>query len=113
MPTHIGPGHSVYGPTGDPRFLAERGAAPPSPCLAPGSCRYQAFERAIMQLYRIAFAFHGKPQDIARQLVWLHRRVANRLERKPRFIESGLQDDERLRIEGTIVEPAHGSIPHF
>jgi hypothetical protein len=70
-------------------------------------------ERAIMQLYWIAFAFHGEPQDITRQLVWLHRRVANRLERKPCFIESRLQDDERLRIEGAAVEPAHGSIPFY
>jgi hypothetical protein len=39
-----------------------------------------------------------------------HGRVADRLERKPRFIESSFQNDERLRIEGAVVEPPHGSI---
>jgi hypothetical protein len=32
--------------------------------------------------------FYGEPQDTPRQLVRLHCRVADRLERKPRFIES-------------------------
>jgi hypothetical protein len=44
-----------------------------SPRLAPGGCGYQAIERAIMQPFRIAFAFHGEPQDAPRQLVRLQR----------------------------------------
>jgi hypothetical protein len=35
--------------------------------------------------------------------------VADRLERKPRFIESSFQNDERLRIEGAVVDPPHAS----
>ncbi len=52
-----------------------------------------------MQSFRIAFAFHGEPQDAPRQLVRLHCCVADRLEPHPRFIESSFQNDERLRIE--------------
>jgi hypothetical protein len=64
----------------------------------------------VVQSHWIAFAFHGKPQDTPRQLVWFHCRVADRLERKPGFIESRFQNDERLRIKGVVVEPTHGSI---
>jgi hypothetical protein len=78
--------------------------------LAPSGHGYHAFERMVVQSYWIAFAFHGKPQDTPRQLVRFHGRVADRLERKPGFIESRLQNDERLRIKGVVVEPTHGSI---
>jgi hypothetical protein len=37
---------------GSPRFSS----------LAPSSCRYHAFERTVVQLYRVRFAFHGEPQ---------------------------------------------------
>ena len=40
--------------------------------LAPGGCGYHSIERAIMQSFRMAFAFHGEPQDAPRQLVRLH-----------------------------------------
>jgi hypothetical protein len=64
----------------------------------------------VVQSYWVAFTFHGKPQDTPRQLIRFHCRVADRLERKPSFIESRLQNDERLWIERVVVEPTHGSI---
>src|SRR5580700_7621007 len=79
-----------------------------SACLAPSGCRYQPFERAVMQSHGVTLAFHGEPQDAARQLVRLHRGIAHRLERQPRFVESRLQKLERRRIEGAVVEPSHG-----
>jgi hypothetical protein len=30
--------------------------------LAPGSCRYHAFDRIVAQSYRVRFASHGEPQ---------------------------------------------------
>src|SRR5947208_1902284 len=79
-----------------------------SACLAPSGCRYQPFEHAVMQSHGVTLAFHGEPQDAARQLVRLHRGIAHRLERQPRFVESRLQKHERRRIEGAVVEPSHG-----
>jgi hypothetical protein len=79
-----------------------------SACLAPSGCRYQPFERAVMQSHGVTLAFHGEPQDAARQLVRLHRGIADRLERQPRFVESRLQKHERRRIKGAVVEPSHG-----
>src|ERR1700751_2445225 len=79
-----------------------------SACLAPSGCRYQPFERAVMQSHGVTLAFHGEPQDAARQLDRLHRGIADRLERQPRFVESRLQKHERRRIEGAVVEPSHG-----
>jgi len=63
-----------------------------------------------MQSHWVALAFHGEPQDAARQLVRLHRGIADRLERQPRFVESRLQKHERRRIEGAVVEPSHGPV---
>ena len=39
--------------------------------------------------------------------------VAERLECQPRLVESGFQNDERLRIEGAVVEPERGSVPIY
>ena len=63
-----------------------------------------------MQSHGVALAFHGEPQNAARQLVRLHRGIADRLERQPRFVESRLQKHERRRIEGAVVEPSHGPV---
>src|SRR6516164_8474077 len=81
--------------------------------LAPRGRRYHGFKRMVAQSHRVTFAFHGKPQDTPRQLVRFHCRVADRLERKPRLIESRLQNDEHLWIEGVVVEPTHGSILNY
>src|SRR6266568_9400974 len=37
-----------------------------SACFAPSGCRYQPFERAVMQSHGVALAFHGEPQDAQR-----------------------------------------------
>ena len=60
--------------------------------------------RRMRKRNRIALAFHRKAQHRARQLVRLHGVVAYRLERQPRFVESSFQNDERLRIEGAVVD---------
>jgi hypothetical protein len=52
-----------------------------SACFALSGRRYQPFERAVMQSHGVALAFRGQPQDAARQLVRLHRGIADRLER--------------------------------
>ena len=72
-----------------------------SACLAPSGCRYQPFERAVMQSHGVTLAFHGEPQDAARQLVRLHRGIT--LRRKPSPTASASED--RRSCCGTLAWP--------
>jgi hypothetical protein len=78
--------------------------------FSPSRRRDQTFKRAVVQGDRIAHAFGGKAQHAACQFVRFHRGIADRFERQPRLVKRRLEQDKRLGIEGTIMEPAHGSV---